>query len=97
MGMSMNDFGRLKRLYTRRDFGPVFIEAAKEDLPWLLGRLELLEEFYRLNRPGFSDRSRVLADQLEAHPVQMVRIGLLGRIERLIANLLGGERAAQKG
>lgn len=54
----------LKSLYSRGKFGPGFIEAAQEELPALWGRLSLLEEFYRLNAPGQSERSRVVAEQL---------------------------------
>ncbi len=55
---------RLKRLYSKGNFGDEFIEASKDDLPLLFGRMELLEEFYGLNAPGLSDRSRNVHEQL---------------------------------
>lgn len=55
---------RLKRLYGKGDFGPAFVEAAKNDLPQLWGRLSMLEEFYYLNAPGNDERSRNLNVQL---------------------------------
>ena len=54
----------LKSLYWKGEFGSEFIEAARGELPFLWGRMNLLEEFYNLNAPGFSDRSRRLHDQL---------------------------------
>lgn len=55
---------RLKSLYSKGDFGSEFITAAKGELPFLWGRLNLLEDFHALNAPGFSERSRRLHDQL---------------------------------
>jgi hypothetical protein len=54
----------LKSLFWKGRFGSEFIEAARGELPFLWGRLNLLEEFYDLNAPGFSERSRRLHDQL---------------------------------
>ena len=57
---------KLKRLYSKGDFGEEFIEAAKGELPFLWGRLNLLEEFYAECAPGLTDRARRLHDQLGA-------------------------------
>lgn len=55
---------RLKRLFAKGEFGPEFVQVAKEDFPELFGRLSLLEEFYYLNAPGNDERSRNLNGQL---------------------------------
>lgn len=75
---------RLKRLMGKGEFGPGFAQAAREDLPQLWGRLSLLEEFYYLNRPGISERSRNLSDQL-GQPLAPQRRGLIGRLRQLLA------------
>ena len=54
----------LKSLFWKSEFGAEFLEAARGELPFLWGRLNLLEDFYALNAPGFSERSRRLHDQL---------------------------------
>lgn len=72
---------RLKSLFSQGRYGTEFIEAAKAELPYLWGRLNLLEEFYRENSPGFSERSRRLHDQLGAPKAW--RPGLFTRIRRL--------------
>ena len=58
---------RLKNLWVKDDFGPRFIEAAREELPVLFGRLALLEEFYSHMAPGNSDRTRNLHEQLQTY------------------------------
>ena len=74
----------LKSLYWKGKFGSEFIEAARGELPFLWGRMNLLEEFYDLNAPGFSERSRRLHDQLGSprahHP---------GWARRLLARVAG--------
>ena len=77
---------RLKSLYSKGNFGSEFVEAAKGELPYLWGRLNLLEEFYSENAPGFSERSRRLHDQLGSP--QAYRRGVL---RRLWARILGNK------
>ena len=64
-------------------FGLEFIEAAKVELPFLWGRLNLLEDFFAVNEPGFSDRSRRLRDQLGSP--RAYRPGILWRLRGWIA------------
>ena len=73
---------RLKSLYSRGNFGAEFIETAKDELPYLWGRMSLLEEFYSCNAPGNSDRSRMVSDQL-GRP-QLVRRGILQRLREIL-------------
>ena len=54
----------LKSLYFKGVFGEAFIEAARVELPFLWGRVNLLEEFYSECAPGFTDRARRLHDQI---------------------------------
>ena len=56
---------RLKSLFTQGEFGPKFVEAAKAELPYLWGRMSLLEEYYALVRSG-GDKDRIprIHDQL---------------------------------
>ena len=74
---------RLKRLYSKGDFANGFVQAAKDDLPMMWGRMNLLEEFYDLNAPGFSDRSKRVSDQL-GKPVKRWRPGGFHPIRTLI-------------
>lgn len=73
---------RLKSLYSKGDFGPTFLEAAKEELPFVWGRMSLLEEFYGHNAPGLGERSRIVSDQL-GRPMPLKR-GLLHRLKALL-------------
>lgn len=58
---------RMKRLYGKGEFGPEFIEAAKEDLPRVWGRMSLLEEYYNLAvYGGPPERMANLRGQLDA-------------------------------
>ena len=66
---------RLKSLFFKGKFNEEFMEAAKGELPYLWGRLNLLEDFYTVNAPGFSERSRRLHDQLGSP--QVYRRGVL--------------------
>lgn len=76
---------RLKKLYQKGAFDASFIEACKEDLPFLFGRMSLLEEFYSHNAPGFSERSRNLAQQL-AQPLH-IRRGLRSKLKALLGGI----------
>ena len=71
----------LKSLYSRGNFGPEFIEAAKAELPFTWGRMSLLEEFYSANAPGMGERSRIVSDQL-GKPTPMKR-GLLAKVRMM--------------
>ena len=73
---------RLKRLYSKDIFGSDFTTAAKEDLPFTWGRMALLEEFYQLNAPGLSERSRQVSDQL-GRPLRW-KGGLVTKIRRFL-------------
>ena len=75
---------RLKRLLSNGSSAEELVEAARQDLPFILGRLMLLEQFYSLNAPGFSDYSRIVSDQL-GRPLTMTRVGILGTVERLFS------------
>ena len=59
--------GRMKQQIGKGAFGPEFIAAAREDMPRIIGRLSLLEEFYSLTTTG-GDPNRLsnLHDQLGA-------------------------------
>lgn len=61
---------RLKKAYADGSFGEEFIKVAKEDLPFIFGRLALLEEFHSLNAPGYGERSGIVSRQLRDHPFQ---------------------------
>ena len=74
---------KLKSLYTKGDFGPGFVEAAKEELPYTWGRMSLLEEFYSANAPGMGERSRIVSDQL-GRPLRF-RANLARRVWAAIA------------
>ena len=56
---------RLKSLFSQGCFDERFIQAAKEELPYLWGRMSLLEEYYALVRSG-GDKDRIpsIHDQL---------------------------------
>ena len=73
---------RIIRLFSKGDFGEKFIKCAQEDLPFILGRLSLLEEFYSLNAPGVDERSRLLARQLGVAP--MPRKGWFTRLKQAL-------------
>ena len=73
----------LKSLYSKGDFGPLFVECAKEELPYTWGRMSLLEEFYSANAPGMGERSRIVSEQL-GKPLPVSR-GILGRLRSLFA------------
>lgn len=61
----MREHDKLKSLFTKGDFGPAFIEAAKEELPFLWGRMSLLEEFYSgMLLGGLGERGPSLLAQL---------------------------------
>lgn len=72
---------KMKRLFFKGDFGPEFIAAAQAEMPYVWGRLSLLEEFYGHNAPGMGERSRVLSEQL-GKP-QRVRRSLLDRLRSI--------------
>lgn len=75
----MANKSKLDDLFWKDNFGPEFIQAAKDELPYIWGRLSLLEEFYDLNAPGFSDRSRCVSDQL-GKPHRVNKDGLLRKL-----------------
>ena len=55
----------LKREFTKREFGEDFIDAAKRELPFIFGRMAVLEEYFTLSRNGGDpDRMPMLIDQL---------------------------------
>lgn len=76
-----NGFANLKRLLSRPDLPRQYRDAAAE-IPELLGRLSLLEEFYDINAPGTGERSRILHQHLGAsrHPHRGFIRRLLGRL-----------------
>jgi hypothetical protein len=55
---------RLKSLFSKGRFDDEFIEESKVALPRLWGRLNLLEEFFKIESPGHEKRSRQIRDQL---------------------------------
>lgn len=56
---------RLKGAFSRGQFDEEFIELCKGNLPYLWGRLSLLEEFYSITmRGGDRDRIPQLHEQL---------------------------------
>ena len=55
----------LKREFTKGEFGEGFIDAAKRELPFIFGRMAVLEEYFTLSRNGGDpDRMPMLIDQL---------------------------------
>lgn len=72
---------KLQSLYTKGKFDAEFVQAAKDELPYTWGRQSLLEEFYALNAPGLSERSRRVSEQLGQTWYR--KPGLLGRLIRI--------------
>ena len=71
---------RLKRLYSNGRFDDEFVEAAKQDLPFVFGRMSLLEEFYAHRGPGEDERTQVLFRQLGTSEAKPRPAGFLKRL-----------------
>lgn len=66
--MDIHLYDRLKREYTKGLYDEQFVEVCREDLPVMLGRLELLEEFFAKSQwGGDPERIAKLAEHLRNH------------------------------